>query len=603
MKIAVQIARFLVGALFIFSGFIKLNDPLGFSYKLQEYFAPEVLNLEFLSPYALLISIILVIAEVVLGIALIIGYGKKIPVWFIPFLPRILRLLGFKNVRINSTLLLLLLMIIFFTFLTFYSAYFNKVTDCGCFGDAIPLVPWESFIKDVILLVLILFLLAFQKYIQPVFKNKIVQNSIIFLSFAACMCFGYYVLMHLPWLDFRAYKEGSNITKNMEIPEGAPEAIFEYHWKFNVNGKEEIVTTSGGYPQVEGEFVGYETEQVQEGYIPPVHDFTIEKGDDNFTTTFLEKENLIAIVAYNIDKTEREGYYNIRKVTEEAIRKGYTVIGLTSSSPSVHEPFVRDYKLPFEFYYTDETTLKTIVRASPGIVSLDKGTILQKLHYNDAEDLILNSLPTAKPHLNFILKYQLDSIAVLDQKYRKLMQVAEGPERKALGESLGLDHAEYSGDLWKRQIALDTSNLRKIESILKAGIYPGKSLVGTPTNIAAWSVIQHSNKIPEYLDLMKKAGKAGELPFRLVAMMEDRYLMNEGKHQIYGTQGMTYHNGEPFIWPIENPEEVNKRREEAGFNSTIEVYAKNLFGEDFEYKNITLEEAEVKRLASIKDQE
>lgn len=579
MKPLVDIARFLVGALFIFSGFIKLNDPLGFSYKLQEYFAPEVLNLEFLSPYALLISIILVIVEVLLGIALLIGYRKKLTLW------------------------LLLAMILFFTFLTFYSAYFNKVTDCGCFGDAIPLVPWESFIKDLILLVFILFILVFQKHIQPIFKKNIVQNSIIFLSFAACMCFGYYVLMHLPWLDFRAYKEGSNIAENMEIPEGAPEAVFDYHWKFNINGEEKIVTTSGGYPQVDGELIGYETELVQEGYIPPVHDFTIEKGDQNFTTSFLEKENLIVIVAYNIDKTEREGYYNIKKVTEEAIRKGYTVIGLTSSSTGVHEAFVRDFKLPFDFYYTDETTLKTIVRASPGIVSMNKATILQKLHYNDAEDLILNSLPTAKPHLNFSLKFQLDSIAVLDQKYRKLMQVPEGPERKALGESMGLDYADYSGDLWKRQIALDTSNLRKVESILKKGIYPGKSLVGTPTNTAAWSVIQHSNKIPEYLDLMKKAGKAGELPFTLVAMMEDRYLMGEGKHQIYGSQGMTYNNGTPFIWPIENPEEVNKRREEAGFTRTVEVYAKSLFGEDFEYKNITLEEAEALRLASIKDHE
>ncbi len=579
MKILVHIARFLVGALFIFSGFIKLNDPLGFSYKLQEYFAPEVLNLEFLSPYALLISVILVIVEVLLGIALLIGYRKKVTLW------------------------LLLAMILFFTFLTFYSAYFNKVTDCGCFGDAIPLVPWESFIKDLILLVLILFLFAFQKHIQPIIKNTIVQNSIIFLSFAACMCFGYYVLMHLPWLDFRAYKEGSNIAENMAIPEGAPEAVFDYHWKFNINGEEKIITTTGGYPQVEGELISYETEQVQEGYIPPVHDFTIEKGDDNFTTTFLEKENLIAIVAYNIDKTEREGYYHIKKITEEAIRKGYTVIGLTSSSPNVHEKFMRDYKLPFEFYYTDETTLKTIVRASPGIVSMNKGTILQKLHYNDAEGLVLNALPTAQPHLDFSLKFQLDSIAVLDQKYRRLMQVPEGPERKALGESMGLGVEDYSGDLWKRQIALDTSNLRKIESILKLGVYPGKSLVGEPTNTAAWYVIQHSNKIPEYLDLMKKAGKEGELPFRLVAMMEDRYLMGEGKPQIYGTQGMTYNNGEPFIWPISTPEEVNKRREEAGFDRTIEAYAKDLFGDDFEYTRLTLEEAEARRVASIPDHE
>ena len=165
MRILVQIARFLVGLLFIFSGFIKLNDPLGFSYKLQEYFAPEVLNIEFLSPYALLLSIILVIAEILLGIALLIGHAKKLTLW------------------------LLLTMIGFFTFLTFYSAYFNKVTDCGCFGDAIPLVPWESFIKDLILLILIVFLFWKHKYIYPAFA-KVPRTLIIFISFIGCMMFG-----------------------------------------------------------------------------------------------------------------------------------------------------------------------------------------------------------------------------------------------------------------------------------------------------------------------------------------------------------------------------------------------------------------------------
>ena len=132
MKYIVGIARTIVGLLFIISGLIKLNDPVGFSFKLQDYFAPEVLNLEFLVPYALLLAIILVIVEVVLGIFLLLGHFKKFTLWA------------------------LLLMIVFFTFLTFYSAYFNKVTDCGCFGDAMPLTPWESFSKDVVLLVLIL---------------------------------------------------------------------------------------------------------------------------------------------------------------------------------------------------------------------------------------------------------------------------------------------------------------------------------------------------------------------------------------------------------------------------------------------------------------
>ena len=149
MKAIVGICRVLVGVLFIFSGFIKLNDPVGFSYKLQEYFSEPVLDIPALIPFALIIAILLVIFELVLGIMLLIGFARKFTSWS------------------------LLLMIVFFTFLTFYSAYFNKVTDCGCFGDAIPLTPWESFYKDIILLILILVVFFNQKYIEPLFPATI----------------------------------------------------------------------------------------------------------------------------------------------------------------------------------------------------------------------------------------------------------------------------------------------------------------------------------------------------------------------------------------------------------------------------------------------
>ena len=135
MKLLTFIARTFVGVLFIISGFIKLNDPIGFSYKLQEYFSSEVLNIPFLEPYALALAIFVVVFEVVLGVFLLIGYQPKFTLWS------------------------LLSMIVFFTFLTFYSAYFDKVKDCGCFGDALKLTPWESFTKDLVLLVLILSLI------------------------------------------------------------------------------------------------------------------------------------------------------------------------------------------------------------------------------------------------------------------------------------------------------------------------------------------------------------------------------------------------------------------------------------------------------------
>src|SRR5690554_6875533 len=188
MKYIVNISRILVGVLFIISGFVKLNDPLGFSYKLEEYFSADVLNITFLEPYALGISIFVVIFEVILGVFLLIGYKPKFTVW---------SLLG---------------MIVFFTFLTFYSAYFEKVKDCGCFGDAIPLTPWESFTKDVVLLILILILFFGRKYIRPFF-TRTGRGWILFGSLVLCLGMAWYVLHNLPIIDFRAYKIGVNIQE------------------------------------------------------------------------------------------------------------------------------------------------------------------------------------------------------------------------------------------------------------------------------------------------------------------------------------------------------------------------------------------------------
>ena len=364
MKILVALARLIVGALFIFSGFVKLNDPIGFAFKLEEYFSPSVLNLEFLSPYSLVIAVVLVIFELVVGIMLLIGYRPKFTTWA------------------------LLLMIIFFTFLTFYSAYFNKVTDCGCFGDAIPLTPWESFYKDVILFVLILILFFKREYITPLFAKE-AHKWVIFASFILCMAFAYYVLMHLPLIDFRAYKVGNNIEEKMTVPEGAPEAIYDYQWKFKVDGGEKIVVTNGSYPQVEGEFIGVETELVQEGYVPPIHDFAMERNGEDFTSELLQEEKLIMIVAYSLRRSEAKGLAKMSAVAERAKSEGYRVIGLSASGEELKAEVKEKYNLDFDFYFSDETALKTIVRSNPGIVKLNKGTIQQKLHWSDAENLEL----------------------------------------------------------------------------------------------------------------------------------------------------------------------------------------------------------------------
>lgn len=567
MRILVGISRVIVGILFIISGLIKLNDPVGFSFKLKDYFAPEVLNLEFLAPYALLIAIFVVIFEVLLGVALLLGYLKKLTAW------------------------LLLLMIVFFTFLTFYSAYFNKVTDCGCFGDAIKLTPWESFSKDIVLLVLILIIFFGTKYIQPFF-TKGTRSILIFASFVACLGITYYVLQHLPIIDFRPYKIGANIQEGMSIPENAPQPVFEYKWKFKIDGKEKIITTNGEYPQVDGELISTETEMIQEGYAPPIHDFTIERDGEDFTAQFLDEENLVIIIAYSLGNTEKDGFTPIKEITDKALKNGYNVIGLSASSQEMTEALAEEYKLNFKFYFCDETTLKTIVRSNPGILELVNGTIKQKLHWNDAQKLQLPTVENAKPKLDLSLKQRLDSIAALDNKYRSLMQTQSLEERKKMGESMGLSEAEYSGDLSQMQTVLDSVNMVFIERYFLNNGYPGKSVVGEESSLVAWNVLQHNpDKIPLYLPLVKKAAEDGEIPKTSAAIMEDRYLMMEGKPQIYGTQGMSYDDARgSFIWPLENPENVNERRKEAGFEETIEAYAKVLFGDDYVYKPRTMEQ-------------
>jgi len=367
MRVLVGVSRIFVGVLFIISGLIKLNDPVGFSFKLGDYFAPEVLNLPFLEPYALVIAVLVVILEVLLGVMLIVGYAKKFTLWS------------------------LLLMIVFFTFLTFYSAYFNKVTDCGCFGDALKLTPWESFSKDVVLLVLILFLYKGSGYIQPFF-SKGVRSITVFISLILCLWLGLHVLEHLPVIDFRAYKVGTNITKGMQTPADAPRAVYQYNWSFDVNGQQKTVINRGEDPKIEGTLLGVETSVLQKGYEPPIHDFSIERDGIDYTTQMLEEEHLLVVIAYNLNVAQNEGFIAIKEATDSALEKGYTVIGISASSTPETEKLAAKYDLDFKFYFCDMTALKTIIRSNPSIMSLEKGTILQKLHFNDVDQLKLKTL-------------------------------------------------------------------------------------------------------------------------------------------------------------------------------------------------------------------
>ena len=320
MKLLIQLIRILVGGLFVFSGFVKLVDPIGSQYKFQEYFSESVLNIEFLIPYALPFAILLIIAEILLGVMILIGYKPTLTVWS------------------------LFVLTLIFLFITWYSAYYNKVTDCGCFGDAIKLTPWETFYKNVLLIGFILVLLLKIKMIQPIFKGSL-PKVITFLSLASFLFIVQHVLSHLPLIDFRAYAIGKNLQEGMKYP--------------------------------------------ADGSIAPVHDFVLEDAQADLAPELLQEEKLLLVIVYNLAKSEVNGFPEIKEMTTKAIEKGYTVYGV-SASFSDELTFVKEkYSLPFEFLFCDETTLKTMIRANPGVMILDKGTVVEKKHWVDIDQIKL----------------------------------------------------------------------------------------------------------------------------------------------------------------------------------------------------------------------
>jgi len=320
MKFLVQLARIIVGALFIFSGFVKLVDPIGSKYKFQEYFSEDVLNLEFLIPYALPFAIILIVAEILLGVMILIGYKSKLTVWS------------------------LFLLTLIFLFLTWYSAYYNKVTDCGCFGDAIKLSTWETFYKNIILIGLIIVLLLKVAFIKPIFKGKI-PMIITFLSLALFLFTVKHVLTHLPLIDFRAYAIGKNIPEGMVFP--------------------------------------------ADGSIAPVHDFMLEDAQADLAPELLRQEKVMLVIVYNLDKADVNGFRAIKEIGIKAKKKGYTVYGVSASFSDDLVLAKEKYNLPFDFLFCDETTLKTMIRANPGVVILNKGTVVEKKNWVDVEEIEL----------------------------------------------------------------------------------------------------------------------------------------------------------------------------------------------------------------------
>ncbi len=362
-----RIAQVLVGGLFIFSGLVKMNDPVGFSFKLEEYFSEEVLNLPAFEPLALPIAILLVAVEVLLGLALLMGIWKRF------------------------VLILLSAMIGFFTFLTFWSAYFNQVTDCGCFGDAIPLTPWESFYKDVVLSALILILWWGKNQIFDGVP-KVVSTVVMSLGLVFSIWFTYQVMNHLPSKDFRPYAEGLSIIEGMMPAEelGLEPPKFEVIYIMeNNNGERQEISSSQYINEKWWEKTEWtmlselsKTIKVSDGYEPPVHDFSIMDEYGDLTDSILSLDEVWLLVAYNRAKTAENGWQNVLPMVQKLEQNNTPYVILSASMP---EEFADcGYRTTMPFAFTDETTLKTMVRSNPGWVVLNKGTVIKKYHYNDS---------------------------------------------------------------------------------------------------------------------------------------------------------------------------------------------------------------------------
>jgi uncharacterized membrane protein YphA (DoxX/SURF4 family) len=264
MKIIVKIARVIVGSLFIFSGLVKAIDPKGLSYKMQEFFEvwardgfmPKLMNS--FNEHALTFSVIIITLEVLLGVALLLGWQKKITTW------------------------LLLLLTLFFTFLTAFVLFTGKIKACGCFGDCIPLTPVQTFTKDIILLILVSILLFRNQYIKPLFK-PIVCIAILVVTIGGTLFLQTYVQHHLPLKDCLPYKVGNNILELRKMPKDAVPDKYDYTFTYQKDGVKKDFTTAY-LPDSTWQFVDRKQVLIEKGKnnVPLINDFsfTTERGND-----------------------------------------------------------------------------------------------------------------------------------------------------------------------------------------------------------------------------------------------------------------------------------------------------------------------------------
>lgn len=363
------IARIIFGLVFLFSGFVKAVDPLGTAYKISDYL--EAFSLTPLDFLAFPASLLLIATEFTIGFNILFNVHLKASTWV-------------------ASLFMLVM-----TPITLYLAISNPISDCGCFGDAIVMTNWQTFYKNVVLCIILAIIALLQNHTRPWLSNWgawIVTLLPILISFGISI----YCYNLLPIIDFRPYKIGNNIIEGMQIPEDAPLDKYETTFFYEKDGIEQAFTLDN-YPAEDSTwtFVRQESKLIEQGFVPPIHDFSIITEDGDITDLVLEDAGYtLLVISHKVEKASTKNIKCVKSTIANAKKAGAKVIWLTSSYSDDIEKFKSEYGINATFGATDDITLKTIVRSNPGLVLIKDATVIEKWHHN--------SLPT-KDKLNQLI--------------------------------------------------------------------------------------------------------------------------------------------------------------------------------------------------------
>ena len=354
-KWIVNSCRFILGATFVFSGFVKAVDPLGTCYKIQDYLTAFGTQQLLPDVAPLIMSILLAVLEFAVGMHLLLGIKRRF-----------------------TTRLALLIMLVM-TPLTLYLALTNPISDCGCFGDALVLTNWQTFGKNVVLLTCAV-VLVITPWRMVRFLTKRMEWTLSYYSMVFAFVLAGYCLATLPIIDFRPYKIGNNIREGMEIPEGAKPTVFDTRFIMERDGVKQTFTVDN-YPDSTWTFVSAETVVVEQGYEPPIHDFVMESmetGDDITDEVLDDPGYTFLLVMHRTEEADEGDIDLINELYEYCVEHGYRFYALSSSSEEAIEQWRDRTGAEYPFCIMDDITLKTMVRSNPGVMLIKGGVILNK---------------------------------------------------------------------------------------------------------------------------------------------------------------------------------------------------------------------------------